>query len=80
MRRGKTKRKKTNCRHLAAWPTVFGNICGYLWCPDCGAIRYIEEVKDNQITKLSKRWIYPTGADDVITQLEAAEGVENETK
>jgi len=64
------KRNVSNCRHAYAYPTVFG-AAGYMWCPDCGAIRMIVNCGENEFKFVHNRWLYPTGHQDVLEQLES---------
>ena len=63
------KRNTTDCRHRNAFPTVFMEVTGFYWCPDCGAYRLLN-CNGNSLTYESRGWTYPTGIHDVIKQLE----------
>ena len=63
------------CRHHRAWPTIWGGVCGLMWCPDCGARREIQcEPYPASSFRHVGPWIYPRGSEDVLRQLERAEG------
>jgi hypothetical protein len=67
------KRNVKDCRHNHAYPTMVKLFGGFLWCPDCGAHRLIVTCGTNGYYPASKRWIYPTGYQDVLKQLELQE-------
>lgn len=67
------KRNKTNCRHAKAYPTVMARVAGFLWCPDCGAHRLIRLSVNDESYSPAGNWIYPTGHEDVVRQLERQE-------
>ena len=62
------------CRHHRAWPTIFRNVCGIMWCPDCGARRDVRCSPEGTSFREVGPWIYPRGAEDVLRQLERAKG------
>lgn len=58
------------CRHGNAWPTIISGIGGFMWCPDCGAVRTVRRTAGNAFKFASPRWLYPRGQKDVLRQLE----------
>lgn len=49
----------TSCKHYNAFPTIYhASHAGYLWCPDCGAIRGISTLPG---VKPNKHWLRPNG-------------------
>lgn len=60
--------KPKHCKHRRAWPTIFDEKQGFLWCSDCGAIRLIR--KDGVYVYAQDRWLYPRGHEEVLKQLE----------
>jgi hypothetical protein len=62
------------CRHGNAWPTVCGDIGGFMWCPDCGAVRTVRRKVGGAFEYATPRWLYPRGREDVMRQLERLEG------
>ena len=64
------KRNHTNCRHAHAYPTVLSRVAGFLWCPDCGAHRLIRLSVHTDEYERAGEWIYPTGQEDVVKQVE----------
>ena len=64
------KRNRTKCRHPHALPAVVNREAGFLWCPDCGAFRPIK-LEGGTVCHYAARWVYPTGIDDALKQLEA---------
>jgi len=67
------KRNLTNCRHSRAYPTIIAQTAGFLWCPDCGAHRLVNVIEPGRYQYASRVWIYPTGYQDVLKQLERQE-------
>jgi len=59
------------CRHGRAWPTIWGGVCGLMWCPDCGARREIVCANGTSFSPKGP-WIYPRGSEDVLRQMERA--------
>jgi hypothetical protein len=70
------------CRHKRAWPTIFSQTQGFLWCSDCGAVRLLR-IKNKRgdagsgtttngggYVYAQNRWLYPRGHEDVLKQLE----------
>ena len=46
-------------KHKRAWPTVFYGTAGYMWCPDCGAVRDIRsKTKLDPFEFIDKKWRY----------------------
>jgi hypothetical protein len=59
-----------HCRHHHAWPTIYFNQLGLMWCPDCGARRDIVCGEGNGfIYAPGSLWIYPRGQAAVIRRL-----------
>lgn len=71
--------KKKPCRHKRAWPTIYNQSQGFLWCSDCGAIRLLRTVDKGYSSGTNtdtggyvfaqNRWLYPRGHEDVLKQL-----------
>lgn len=48
------------CRHNRAWPTIYAGTAGFMWCPDCGAVRQIKcNTGSNSFAFSEPRWIRP---------------------
>ena len=64
---------KKRCRHSAAWPTIYFNRVGFMWCSDCGARRDIRMMDGGTGFHHHGPWIYPRGHEDVLEQLARSE-------
>lgn len=65
----------SSCKHRNAYPTLYNDGYGYMWCTDCGAIRDIHKTGDNSYS-FSKRkgWLLPKGYDSVLKQIDKGRG------
>jgi len=49
----------SGCRHRKAWPTIYYQAAGFLWCPDCGARREIRVGTGNSFYASEPYWVRP---------------------
>lgn len=69
-----------SCRHKDAYPTIYFQQLGFMWCPDCGAIRGIEAVAPGRFTYADDRWLLPKGKENVLRQMKLMEKREERAK
>jgi hypothetical protein len=65
------------CRHPHAWPTLYGQRAGFLWCSDCGARRNVEDYGTGY--RAVGGWLYPRGHEDVLRQMDRHKRKRKET-